>query len=66
MSLDFKGEKTSQNENFIKLVSENNVIYTVDQIRKKSPILKEMKEKGKIKIAGVFYNLTDGTLEFLK
>lgn len=66
MSQGFKGEKTSKNETFVKLVSENNVLYTIDQIRKKSPILKEMEDKGEIKIVGVFYNLTDGTLEFLK
>jgi carbonic anhydrase len=66
MSQDFNGEKTSKNDKFVKHVSENNVLYTMDQIRKKSPILKEMEDKGEIKIVGVFYNLTDGTLEFLK
>ncbi|PXY46200.1 carbonic anhydrase [Flavobacterium hydrophilum] len=66
MSQGFTGKKTSKNEEFVKHVSENNVLYTMDQIRKKSPILKEMEEKGEIKIVGVFYNLTDGTLEFLK
>ncbi|MNY68562.1 Carbonic anhydrase [compost metagenome] len=66
MSQDFNGEKTSKNDKFVKHVSENNVLYAMDQIRKKSPILKEMEDKGQIKIVGVFYNLTDGTLEFLK
>lgn len=66
MSQDFKGKKTSKNDEFVKHVSENNVLYAIDQIRKKSPILKEMEDKGEIKIVGVFYNLTDGTLEFLK
>lgn len=65
MSQDFKGEKTSKNDNFVKHVSENNVLYTMNQIRIKSPILKEMEDKGEIKIVGVFYNLTNGTLEFL-
>lgn len=45
---------------------ENNVLYIWDQILKKSPIPKEMEDKVEIKIVGVFYNLTDGTLEFLK
>ncbi|MFB9075810.1 carbonic anhydrase family protein [Flavobacterium procerum] len=66
MSQDFNGEKTSKNDKFVKHVSENNVLYAMDQIRKKSPILKEMEDEGQIKIVGVFYNLTDGTLEFLK
>lgn len=66
MSQDFKGDKTSKNDEFVKHVSENNVLYAMDQIRKKSPILKEMEDKGEIKIVGLFYNLTDGTLQFLK
>ncbi|MNF91042.1 hypothetical protein D3C84_736300 [compost metagenome] len=66
MSQDFIGKKLSKNDDFVKYVSENNVHYAISQIREKSPILKEMEDKGEIKIVGVFYNLTDGTLEFLK
>jgi carbonic anhydrase len=66
MSQDFAGDKTSENSEFVKHVSENNVKYAIQQIREKSPILKEMEEKGEIKIVGVFYRLTDGTLEFVK
>lgn len=66
MSQDFEGEKSSKNEAFVKHVSENNVRYTLEQIRTKSPILKEMEEKGQIKIVGAFYRLTDGKLEFVQ
>ena len=66
MSQDFAGEKTSKNDEFVKYVSENNARYAMKQIREKSPILKEMEDKGEIKIVGVFYRLTDGTLEFIK
>lgn len=66
MSQDFGGDKTSKNDQFVKYVSENNVKYAMQQIRKKSPILKEMEDKGEIKIVGAFYRLTDGTLEFVK
>ncbi|MCX6317296.1 MAG: carbonic anhydrase family protein [Bacteroidetes bacterium] len=66
MSQDFAGEKTSKSDEFVKYVSENNVKYAMQQIREKSPILKEMEEKGEIKIAGAFYRLTDGALEFVK
>jgi carbonic anhydrase len=65
MSQDFTGEKTSKNDEFVKHVSENNVKYAIQQIREKSPILKEMEDKGEIKIVGAFYNLTDGSLEFI-
>ena len=66
MSQDFPGEKTSSNELFVRHVSENNVKHVLQQIREKSPILKEMEDKGEIKIVGAFYRLTDGTLEFIK
>jgi carbonic anhydrase len=66
MSQDFAGEKTSSNDEFVRHVSENNVRYALQQIRSKSPILKEMEDKGEIKIVGAFYRLTDGTLDFIK
>ena len=66
MSQDFAGEKTSANNEFVKYVSENNVKYAIQQIRAKSPVLKEMEAKGEIKIVGAFYRLTDGTLAFVK
>lgn len=66
LSQDFKGEKTSKNDEFVRCVSENNVHLALENIRKKSPILKEMEDKGEIKIVGVFYRLTDGTLAFIQ
>ncbi|MBC7525603.1 MAG: carbonic anhydrase [Flavobacterium sp.] len=64
-SADFKGEKSIKNDAYVKYVSENNVRLTLDNIRLKSPILKEMEAKGEIKIVGAFYRLTDGTLEII-
>lgn len=66
MSRGFTGEKTSKNNEFVKIVSENNVKYALQQIREKSPILKEMEVKGEIKIVGAFYSLTDGTIEYIE
>lgn len=65
ISQDFEGEKTTKNEAYVRLVAQNNVKLTIENIRKKSPILKEMEEKGKIKIVGAFYMLTKGELVFL-
>jgi carbonic anhydrase len=64
-SQDFPGEKVSSNPEFMKRVNENNIRNTLTRIRQESPILKEMEEKGEIKIVGAFYRLTDGTLEFI-
>ncbi|MEO7174224.1 MAG: carbonic anhydrase family protein, partial [Saprospiraceae bacterium] len=66
MSQDFKGDKNSMNEAYVKHVCENNVIHTLGQIRENSPIIKEMENKGELKMVGVFYSLMDSTLEVLE
>lgn len=66
MSQDFVGQKTSKNEQFVRYVCENNVKIALKNIREKSPILKEMENKGEIKIVGAFYRLTDGTFDIIK
>jgi carbonic anhydrase len=66
MSQDFKGEKSSKNEAFVKYVAQNNIKNTIQQIRSKSQILREMEEKGEIKIVGAFYTLRNGELQFLE
>ena len=65
MSQNYNGNMTSKNEEFVKLVSENNVRHAISTIRTKSPILKEMEENGEIRIVGLFYTLTKGELLFV-
>ena len=65
-SKDFKGEKTTQNEAYVRFVAQNNVKLTLKNIREQSPILREMETKGEIKIVGAFYTLTKGELIFLE
>lgn len=62
---DFEGEKTAKNEAFVKHVCKNNVLHTIDNIRKNSSILNEMEKNGEIKIIGAYYDLTTGELLFL-
>lgn len=64
-SQNFSGEKTSKNEAFVEYVARNNVLHTIEVIKSKSPILKEMEEKGEIKIVGAYYNLKTGEVIFL-
>lgn len=59
-SQDFAGEKSTKNDAFVDYVAKNNVINTIETIRAKSPILKEMEDKGEIKIIGAYYNLKNG------
>ena len=66
MSSSFTGEKKVKNDDYVKLVAENNVKHTIENIRKESPILKEMESKGEIKIVGVYYSLETGKLDFIQ
>ena len=63
-SQNFKGDKSSKNPEFVDYVAKNNVIMTIENIRKNSPILKEMADKGEIKIVGAYYNLKTGEVIF--
>lgn len=64
-SVEYEGDKTSKNPEFVHMVCHSNVKNTIEQIRAKSPILKEMEENGEIKIVGAVYDLDDGLVEFL-
>lgn len=65
MSEAFEGEHSSHNHEYVNRVSENNVYQSIEQIRKDSPILKKMEDKGEIKIVGAFYSLHTGEVTFL-
>ena len=60
----YEREKTSQNEEFVHMVAEQNVWMTIEDIRKNSPILKEMEENGEIKIVGGLYDMNTGQVSF--
>lgn len=62
----YEGDRTSKNEEFVAKVCESNVIHTIEEIRAKSPILKEMEENGDIKIVGAVYDMDSGVVNFLK
>lgn len=65
-SIKYDGDRTSQNQEFVHMASESNVRNSILKIRKNSPILKEMEEKGEIKIVGAIYDMDDGSVDFLK
>ena len=60
-----EGDETSKNTEFVSKVTNENVKLAIDNIRKNSPILKDMEEKGQIKIAGGVYNLENGKVTFI-
>ena len=60
----FEGEKTSKNKAFVETVCTHNIDHAIEQIRTNSPILKEMEDKGEIKIVGGVYLLESGEVIF--
>ncbi len=59
------GEANSSNNEMVAKTVANNVLLTIDRIREKSPILKEMESNGEIKIVGGVYHLSTGKVEML-
>jgi len=57
-------QRNSSNLDFVDKVSEANVLLTIDRIRKESSVLKEMEDKGEIKIVGAMYDINDGAVNF--
>lgn len=61
----YEGDKTSANQEFVAMACKSNVNNTIANIRKNSPILKEMEDNGEIKIVGAVYNLETGKVDWL-
>lgn len=59
------GELNSSNKEFVAKTVENNVKMTIERIREKSPILKEMEDNGEISIVGGVYSLHTGKVGML-
>jgi len=57
-------DRTSGNTEFVEKVSEINVKRSVQAIKERSPILKEMLEKGEIAIVGGVHDLATGVVTF--
>jgi carbonic anhydrase len=62
----YSGAKTSKNEEFVDLVIQENVKVSVEVIRRRSQILREMEERGEIKIVGAYYDMSNGVVTFFE
>jgi carbonic anhydrase len=65
-SIEYDGDRSSKNAEFVHMACESNVKNTIAQIRANSPILKEMEDEGEIKIVGAIYDMDDGKVDFLE
>nr|WP_320037960.1 carbonic anhydrase family protein [uncultured Bacteroides sp.] len=61
----YKGDKSSKNDEFMDAVCCLNVQISIDEIRSKSPILKEMEDLNEIIIVGAIYDMKTGKVDFL-
>lgn len=57
--------RTSSNPEFVQKVADLNVQLTIENIKKQSPVLKEMLDAGDIAIAGGMYNIETGEVTFM-
>ena len=57
--------RTGSNVRFVDNVTTNNVIHTIERIRRESPIILDLENTGAIKIVGGIYNVDTGSVNFL-
>ncbi len=57
--------RTSKNSVFVNAVAEKNVAITIENIRQRSTVLREMEEFGEIKIVGAMYDISDGNVHWI-
>jgi len=56
--------RTGSNVRFVDNVTTNNVIHTIERIRRESPIILDLENTGAIKIVGAIYNVDTGRVNF--
>jgi carbonic anhydrase len=63
---DIKDDRSGNNPEFVKRVTEMNVHLVMKQIIEKSPIIAEFVKEGKVKIAGGVYDVETGQVTFFE
>jgi carbonic anhydrase len=61
----YRGDRSSANAEFVHMVAVENIRLTIDRIRERSPILKEMEAKSELGIVGALYDMKTGRIEFI-
>ena len=56
--------RTSKNDDFVAKVAEANVRLVLQQIRERSPVLRELLDRGQIGLVGGMYDLSTGEIRF--
>ncbi|MFH1985403.1 MAG: carbonic anhydrase family protein [Pseudomonadota bacterium] len=61
----YDADRTSKNDKFVQAVADKNVMLTVARIRERSPILRDMADKGQIGLTGAMYDVHTGKVTFM-
>ena len=61
-----KSLRNSKNLEFVDNVAEKNVLMAIENIRKQSPVLKEMEDNNEIDIVGAMYDINTGEVVFFE
>lgn len=64
-SLKYDGECSYKNHDYVNEVNKANVMRSINDVRKLSPILTDLEKEGKIKIVGAIYDIKSGEVTFL-
>jgi carbonic anhydrase len=59
------GDKNSKNSKFVEAVGEANVRLTMEEIKKDSPVMKELIDSGELLLVGGVYDLETGRVRYL-
>ena len=58
--------RSSKNTKFVQAVTEMNVQLTMQKLRERSVVLREMLDKGEISMVGAMYDISTGKVTFWK
>ena len=63
-SVAYVGDRSSKNEQFVEMVAAANVHRTVADILRRSPVLKDMADKGQVRVVGAMLDVKTGIVTF--
>lgn len=66
MTQNYQGDRSTQNNDYVTEVVNSNVINTIAEMRKESPIISELERNGDVVIIGAFYDLDTGKVTFIE
>jgi carbonic anhydrase len=66
MEHEIADNRTGENEEFVNHVTKNNVLLTVEEIKRESSIIADLVEKKELRIVGGLYHVETGEVEFFE